>query len=69
MIEIFIRLILEAPSMYLRQIRQDTYWTIVFNNVPDFFLKKIGITSAFFNSEGKFIRIKYQIIEDIKTNS
>ena len=42
MIEIFIHLILEAPSMYLRQIRQDTYWTIAFNNVPDFFFKKIG---------------------------
>ena len=52
MIEIFIHLIVETPFIYLRQIRQDGYWTIVFNIVPVFVFKKWNHT-VFFNSEGK----------------
>ena len=51
MIEIFVHLSVETPFIYLLQIRQDDYWTILFNIVPVFL--KIDITTAFFNSEGK----------------
>ena len=55
MIEVFIHLIVEAPFIYLRQIKQDAYWTIVFDIVPVF-------TSSFFNSKGKV----ESIIESLK---
>ena len=39
MIEVFIQLIVEASFIYRQQIRQDAYWTIIFNIVPVFLFK------------------------------
>ena len=52
MIEAFTNLIVEVPFIYLRQIRQDVYWTTIFKIFWFLFLKT-GMTSAFFDSKGK----------------
>ena len=63
MIEVSIHLLIEISFIYLRQIRQVAYWTIVF-----FFFLKTGITSAFFNSKGK-VASNIELLKLWKTNS
>ena len=67
MIEIFIHLIVETTFIYLRQIRQEAYWTIIFNIVPVFLLKT-EITSAFLNSGWK-VTSNIELVKLLKINS
>ena len=68
MINVFMHLIVEAPFLYLRQIRQYTYWIIVFNIVPVFLFKNRNHISIFFNSEGK-VASNIELLKSWKTKS
>ena len=57
-------LIVEAPSIYLRQIREDVYWTILFKIVPVFLFKNRNHFCIFYFWRES--HIKYRTIEIMK---